>query len=126
MMREGQRDVPQMTPLVRGLTDSEIRDLAAHFARQTPPRNPAARDPARYERGAALAREMNCGNCHGEDYRGQKHLPRVAGQSEGYLVASLRAYRDNKRSGFDTSMNELMHGVTDSDIEDLAHFLTHQ
>lgn len=126
MMREGQRDVPQMTPVVRGLTDSEISDLAAHFARQRPPRNPAARDPARYQRGAALANAMICGNCHGEDYRGQKHLPRLASQREDYLVASLKDYRENRRTGIDTSMNELMYRVTDSDIEALAHFLTHQ
>jgi cytochrome c553 len=126
LMREGLRDVPQKAPLVRGLTDSDISDLAAHFARQTPPRNPAAPDPARYRRGAALARAMICANCHGEDYRGQKHLPRLAGQREDYLVASLKAYRENKRTGIDTSMNELMYRVTDSDIEALAHFLAHQ
>jgi len=126
MMREGLRDVPEMTLLVKGLTDGEISDLAAFFARQTPPKNTARRDPARYVRGAALARAMICGNCHGEDFRGQKHLPRLAGQREDYLVASLKAYRANKRTGIDTSMNELMYRATDSDIEALAHFLAHQ
>jgi cytochrome c553 len=126
MMREGLREVPQMTPLVKGLTDGEISDLAAHFARQTPPRNSSARDSARYQRGAALARALICGNCHGEDFRGQKHFPRLAGQREDYLVASLKAYRENKRTGIDTSMNELMYRATDSDIEALAHFLAHQ
>lgn len=126
MMREGLRDVPQMTPLVKDLSDSDIRDIAAYYARQTPPPIPARRDAKLYARGAALAKAMICDNCHGEDFRGQKHLPRLAGQSEDYLAASLKAYRDNKRTGIDTSMNELMYRASDSDIEALAHFLTHQ
>jgi cytochrome c553 len=90
------------------------------------PKIPAKRDPARYTRGAVLARAMICDNCHVEDFRGQKHLPRLAGQREDYLIASLKAYRENKRTGIDTSMNELMYRVPDSDIEALAHFLVHQ
>lgn len=126
LMREGLREVPQMTPFLKGLSDGDIRDLGAHFAGKTPPRNLTKPDPSRYERGAALAKAMICGNCHGEDFRGQQHLPRLASQRQDYLIASLKAYRDNQRTGIDTSMNELMNGVTDSDIEDLAHFLAHQ
>ena len=126
MMREGLREVPQMTGLLKGVSDRDIGDLAAHFSQQAPPPNRARRDPARYERGATLSKEMICGNCHGEDFRGHKHLPRLASQREDYLVTSLKAYRDNKRTGIDTSMNELMHGVANVDIEALAHFLAHQ
>jgi cytochrome c553 len=126
LMREGLRDVPQMAALLKGLTDRDIGDLAAHFARQAAPRSTTKRDPRLRARGAELARAMICGNCHGEDFRGQKHLPRLAGQREDYLIASLKAYRDNKRTGIDTSMNELMYRVPDVDIEALAHFLAHQ
>jgi cytochrome c553 len=38
---------------------------------------------------------------------------------------SLKAYRDNKRSGIDTSMNDAMYKVTDDEIRALAHFLAH-
>lgn len=126
MMREGLREVPQMAALMKGLTDGDISDIAAYYARQMPPKISAKRDAVRYARGAALAKAMICGNCHGEDFRGRKHLPRLAGQREDYLIASLRAYRENKRTGIDTSMNELMYRVPESDIEALAHFLAHQ
>ena len=126
MMREGLREVPQMTALMKGFSDGDISDIAAYYAGETPPPNPARRERELYARGAALAKAMICGNCHGEDFRGQKHLPRLAGQREDYLIASLKAYRENKRTGIDTSMNELMYRVTDSDIEALAHFLAHQ
>ena len=126
MMREGLREVPVMAALMKGLTDADISDIAAYYARQTPPKIPAKRDPARYARGALLAKAMICDNCHGEDFRGRKHLPRLAGQREDYLIASLNSYRANTRTGIDTSMNELMYRVPDSDIEALAHFLAHQ
>jgi cytochrome c553 len=111
LMREGLRDVPQMAPFLKGLTDRDIRDMAAHFARQAFSPNTAKRNPALYARGAELAQAMICGNCHGEDFRGQKHLPRLAGQREDYLAASLKAYRNNTRTGIDTSMNDMMYRV---------------
>jgi cytochrome c553 len=126
LMREGLRDVPQMAAFLKGLTDRDISDIAAHFARQVLPPNTAKRDPALHARGAELAQAMICGNCHGEDFRGQKHVPRLAGQREDYLAASLQAYRNNQRTGIDTSMNDMMYRVPDRDIEALAHFLAHQ
>jgi len=126
LMREGLRDVPQMRAFLQGLTDRDISDIAAHFARQVPPRHTAQPNPALHARGAELAQAMICGNCHGEDFHGQKHVPRLAGQREDYLAASLKAYRNNERTGIDTSMNDMMYRVSDRDIEALAHFLAHQ
>lgn len=126
LLREGLRDVPQMAGMLKGLSDRDLRDIAAHYARQVPPRNKASRNPALHARGAGLAKAMICGNCHGEDYRGQKHLPRLANQQEDYLVSAMKAYRDNKRTGIDTSMNGAMYQVTDSEIHALAHYLAHQ
>jgi cytochrome c553 len=69
---------------------------------------------------------MGCGSCHLQDFRGQKQIPRVANQREDYLAATMKAYRDNKRTGADTSMNGILYKVPDGDIEALAHFLAHQ
>ena len=33
----------------------------------------------------------------------------LANQREDYLVAALKAYRDNKRTGSDTSMNAVLY-----------------
>jgi cytochrome c553 len=38
----------------------------------------------------------------------------------------MKAYRDNKRVGTDTSMNGILYQVPDSDIQALAHYLAHQ
>jgi cytochrome c553 len=126
LLREGLRDVPQMAGLLRGWSDPELQDVAAHYAAQRPPRGTDTPDSALRERGAGLAKSMGCVSCHGADLRGQQHVPRIAGQREDYLTASLAAYRDSKRTGIDTSMNAAMYGVTDADIRALAHYLAHQ
>ena len=125
LMREGLRDVPQMAGMLKGLSDRDLGNIAAYFASQKPPHRTVSPDAKLHARGAALAKIMICGNCHGEDYGGQKHVPRLAHQREDYLAAALKAYRDNKRTGIDTSMNGVMYQVTDSDIQALAHYLAH-
>jgi len=55
--------------------------------------------------------------------RGREQLPRLARQRLDYLVDSLTAYREGKRSGIDTSMNAVMYGLSDQDIRALANFL---
>lgn len=125
-LREGLRDVPQMAGMLKGVTDRELTDMAAHFAGQKPPGPAAAKpDPKRRARGAQVANAMGCGSCHMSDYRGQQQVPRIANQREDYLVLAMKAYRDNKRSGSDTSMNGVLYQVTDSDIQALAHYLAH-
>jgi cytochrome c553 len=126
LLREGLREVPQMAPFTRGLSDQDITDIAAHFARQAPAKSSAGRNAGLFARGAALSKGMNCGSCHLTDYSGQRQMPRLAGQREGYLVASMKAYRDNRRAGTDTSMNGVLYRVPDSDIRALAHYLARQ
>jgi cytochrome c553 len=125
LFREGLRQVPAMNEVARGLPDPAIEDLAAHYAALPPgpPPDRAPRDAALAERGRALSARMNCGVCHLPDYAGRAQIPRLAGQREEFLAATLREYRDNRRVGTDTQMNAVMYGVTDPDIAALAHYL---
>jgi cytochrome c553 len=123
LLREGLRDVPQMAGMLKGWPDRDLQDVAAHYNARQPLRDDGKRDSQLQERGAGLAKSLGCNSCHGGDFRGQQHVPRIAGQREDYLIASLTAYRDNKRTGVDTSMNAAMYGATDADIRALAHYL---
>ena len=125
-LREGLREVPQMAGLLQGFSDRDLEDVAAYYAGQPQAGAKPTKNAALRARGEALARSRGCGSCHMEDYRGQKHVPRIAHQREDYLIAALRSYRDNKRTGTDTSMNEAMYRVSDADIAALAHFLAHR
>ena len=122
LFREGIRDVPPMNGVLKGVTDPELNDMSAYFAAQKPVTKKSKPDPKLSARGAELAAGSGCGSCHMSDYSGQREVPRLAGQSEDYLVASMKAYRDNKRVGTDTNMNGIMAGVSDGDIQALAHF----
>lgn len=125
IMREGLRDVPAMKDVVAGLKDEEIVELARHYATQMPVRRPAAPDAARARRGAELSARNVCGSCHLPGYAGQNQVPRLAGQNEAYLVQSMRAFRDHPGPGRDTIMASTLRGMSDADLDALAHYLAH-
>jgi cytochrome c553 len=127
LFREGLREAPQMTGVLNGFSDYDLVDVAAYFGRQKPVgRGGSKPDPKLHARGAELSKSMGCGTCHMQDFRGQKQIPRISNQREDYLATTMKAYRDNKRTGADTSMNGILYKVPDGDIEAMAHFLAHQ
>jgi cytochrome c553 len=126
LMREGLRDVPEMKGLLNGWSDADLNDVAAFFAAQALPADNAKRDLKLHARGAALSQGMGCGSCHMQNYVGQRQVPRIANQREDYLATSMKAFRDNRRTGIDTNMNGIMYQVSDSDIQALAHYFAHQ
>lgn len=125
VIREGLRIISQMTGLLDGVADEEISAIAAHFASQPAKSSAGARRDAQFERGRELAARMQCGSCHLPTYEGRQQMPRLGAQREDYLVHSMRQFRDNKATGRDTIMAAALYGVSDKDIEDMAHFLAH-
>jgi len=66
-----------------------------------------------------------CAACHGPDGNSPTPaFPKLAGQSEGYLVAMLKHYRSKQRT------NAIMTGqaekLTDQEIADLAAYFSQQ
>ena len=122
--REGLRNAPVMVPLMKGVADGEITALARHFNQQ-PAKAPAEvkADAEAVARGKAIAGKRHCGQCHLPSYRGRDQIPRLAGQRQDYLLATMLAYRDGKRTGADTTMSEVLDGLGDADIRDLATYL---
>ncbi len=125
--REGLRASAVMQEIARGMADKEAIALAKHYAAR-PVRNASAgpANPGVMARGKDLAGKMFCGQCHLPNFRGREQMPRLAGQREDYLAATMIAYRDNQRTGADTTMIGVLAGVPDADIKALAHFLARQ
>ncbi len=124
VIREGLRDIPQMKGLLDGMSDAEMTALAAHYASRPPrPMALAARDPARFERGRQQVQALRCASCHQADFRGREQMPRLAAQREDYLLHSMREFRGNKANGRDTIMAATLYGVSDPDLDAIAHFL---
>lgn len=123
LMRDRIRLSEVMAPFVKGLTDTQVVELAAHYSKLTPQKSPEPIDQALVPRGEALAKVLRCGICHLPNYAGGEQIPRLAQQRIDYVTESLIAYRDGRRYGIDTSMNGVMVGVSDPDIRALAHYL---
>jgi len=74
------------------------------------------------ERGRELA--FTCMGCHGIPHYQNVYptysVPRIAGQSEGYIVAALRAYRDGQRRH--VTMMAQAHALNDQEMKDVAAF----
>ena len=100
LFREKIRPIEPMTPLLAGMKDNDLKNLAAAIAKlPAPPAANAAAEPARVERAQALVVQHRCNFCHNRDYSGQQNVPRLAGQREDYLLKALRQYAARLRCG---------------------------
>ena len=112
------------------LTDDTVKDIAAYFAAQPPPRGSTA-DPTEitagkkiYEEGIAAQSVPPCQSCHGPMAGGNGPFPRLAGQHRRYLEKQLQVFAVGLRA------NEIMHAnaknLTALQISQLAAFLSSQ
>ncbi len=124
--REGLRHSELMAPLVEGLTDADIEALARYYSRLPPATINHPMNRQLYDKGGALSKTMRCGTCHLPDYSGRAQMPRLAGQREDYLVPAMRSYLNETRGGPDTTMIDVLRGLTVGDIRALAHYISLQ
>jgi cytochrome c553 len=116
-----------MNAMTQGLTNDDLRAMAAYLAKLPAPQPASgATDAARIEKARGLAEQNRCNFCHNRDYSGNENVPRLAGQREDYLLKSLRGYKDNSRRGYDTQMADVVEPLSDTDFADLAHYLARQ
>ena len=123
--REELRNAPVMQAVAKGMKDEEISALARHFAsRRATPTATRPPDADITERGRALIEKLHCGQCHLPTLQGREQMPRIAAQREDYLVEAMTGYRDGKRTGADTTMTEVLYGVSDADVQALAAYVS--
>jgi len=110
------------------LTDDTIKEIAAYFSSQPPPRGEPA-DPAEiaagkkiYDEGIEKQEVPACMSCHNDKAQGNEAFPRLAGQRRGYLERQLEAFSTQLRA------NEIMHEnskkLTARQISDVAAYLS--
>ncbi len=126
LIREGLRDVPTMKAVMGALGDAEITALARHFSAQPAVPATGTAQPDKARAGADISRRALCAGCHMPGYVGQGQVPRLAGQQEVYLRATLKMYRDKPEPGRDTLMSAPLQGMNDVELENLAHHLAYQ
>jgi cytochrome c553 len=125
LFREGRRGNEAMTAVAKTLTDDDLRgfsDLIATLPPVPPPPPATPPDPSRMARGQALAEQHKCLACHGADLGGGEQVPRIGGQHEDYLQASLRGFHTGARPGYTQAMSEAVSQIPEEDLDTLAYF----
>jgi len=126
LFREGRRDNAAMVASAQGLTNSDLTAFADRVAKlPPPPPSEEAPDAARFTRGRRLTLSHPCGVCHNQDFSGREQMPRLANQREDYLLKSMRDYKSGARLGYGGAMSQELAGLSDQDLIDLAHYLSH-
>jgi cytochrome c553 len=121
-------------PYLKTLTDSQLLDIAAFYGSQSPTVGQAKDDAELLALGESLYRAGDldrgipaCTACHSVNGAGnaQAGFPRVSGQQRGYLISTLKEYRNFARNVGDYSlvMQSASQNLKDSDIEALANYM---
>jgi cytochrome c553 len=73
--------------------------------------------------GQALAEQHKCLFCHGPGLAGGQQVPRIAGQHEDYLQASLRGFKSGARPGYTQAMTAAVSQIPPQDLDTLAYYV---
>lgn len=75
------------------------------------------------DRDAGSAKAAQCQTCHGrQGMATMPGVPNLAGQSDVYLTAQLKAFRDGARNN--EQMSIVAKSLSDADIENLAAYFS--
>lgn len=151
--KNGERNSPMMAPLVMGLDEKSMEEIAAYYAAQkitqNPPPLPSADDAEATEKtaeqkkaelddlikqGGDLYRNGNisrgvsaCIACHGPYGEGNKPAayPALHSQHADYLLKSLTDFKTGQRSNNrENMMHMIATKMTDEDIKAVAYYIS--
>ena len=131
-IKDGKRQVLEMTGLLTNLNDQDLADIAAYYSSQK--NSVGAADPALVARGEALFRGGDlqkgmpaCTGCHSPDGQGNAAagFPHLGGQHASYIEKQLTDFREGERTNDGDSM--IMRGIaaklSNKDIKALASYI---
>jgi cytochrome c553 len=119
----GNRKSDVMQPMASGLERADMLALAGYFAAKPWPKleQPAASDTI-VHRAELINGSAGCEGCHGQGYRGDSSIPRVADQGVDYLRTTMLAFKTGARAN-NPWMSALLKTYSDNDIDALAKYL---
>ena len=121
---EGRRTDPVMTPISKVLSRDEMIALGNWYAAQKRATNQFKADSAKVDAGRKVSDTVLCPMCHGGGFVGQNEVPRVAGQNPEYIRKQLQDFKAKRRTNDAGNMTSVAGGLSDDDIENLAHYIT--
>lgn len=120
--KTGARKSDVMKPMMAGVNDGDLGNIALYYALQKPGRVTTAKGGDATEGKAASAA---CAGCHGA--RGIATVagtPSLAGQDAEYLAVALAAYKSGERT--DEAMKSLAAGLSEAAMRNLAAYFSAQ
>ncbi len=126
LFREGRRSNQAMVALAKPMTDADLRgfsDFIGTLPPVAPPLPAAPPDAVRMSKGQALAQQHKCVFCHGAALDGGQGVPRIGGQKEAYVRATLHGFKSGERPGYTRAMPEALSQVPTEDLDLLAYYV---
>ncbi|MCU1725481.1 cytochrome c4 [Pseudomonas sp. 7P_10.2_Bac1] len=131
-IKDGKRQVLEMTGQLTALNDQDLADIAAYYASQKS--SVGAADPALVARGEALFRGGDlqkgmpaCTGCHSPDGQGNSPagFPHLGGQHANYIEKQLTDFREGNRTndGDSMIMRAIAAKLSNKDIKALASYI---
>jgi cytochrome c553 len=129
--KAGRRKNAIMAGIVAGLSDEDMRNVAAHYATQKP-RPDAAKDRTLAAAGQKLYRGGDsdtglpaCAGCHSPNGAGiPAQYPRLAGQHGDYTTVQLQSFRSGDRGNDPNGMMRTIAArLSDKEIAALADYI---
>jgi cytochrome c553 len=134
LIKSNARAVPEMMGITPGLSDQDMKDLAAWFASQDISAGVA--DESKVDLGERIFRAGNaesgvpaCMACHGPAGEGNplSGYPALAGQHAVYTGSMLKRFRSGENWGAEDASSKVMNGaaneLTDEEIEAVASYI---
>lgn len=112
-----------MSAVASGMDESAMDSIAQALAArpwQTSSR-PVSRPAA--DRGARLVLEQRCTTCHGDGFVGTGDVPRLAGQTPGYLQRQIAAFADGERRHPISEVDGHLYTLDQAQARDIAAHL---
>lgn len=127
--KTGHRKHELMGPMVTGLSDQDMADLAAWFSSLPTPKPQGNRQnlpkaELLVNKGDGKRTLPPCSVCHGSEGKGEKmDIPALAGQQADYFAQTLEAYqKDVRRNDIFGRMRILSKQLTAEEIKELARY----
>ena len=121
--KEKRRAESAMQTNAANLSDRDMRDIADWLAAQRSLRAAYQLDPAKVAVGKARAEELGCATCHLPTFYGAGDVPRLAGQTPGYVKAQLEDFGSGKRRHGTGQRSAPAASLNGQEMEGLAQFL---
>jgi len=120
--KEKRRAEPAMQTNVANVSDRDLRDIADWLAAQRLLRAAYQLDPAKVAVGKTKAEQLGCATCHLPTFHGAGEVPRLAGQTPGYVRAQLEDFGTGKRRHGTGQRSAPATSLNDQEMEGLAQF----